>query len=138
MEELPKVADMMDKVFTTLKPDMPICEAVDILMKKKMTGAIVVDDKNNLVGILSEKDCLRILLYDTFHDEPNSQVKHLMHTDPITVPSDQDIISTAQLFLNSTFRRLPVVDGGKLVGQITRRDILRGMREHNRLLKKCV
>lgn len=132
MPKIPIVEDFMDKVFVKLKPDMSISEAVEILLKKQMTGATVVNKKGELIGILSEKDCLKILLYDSFHSTPDGLVKDYMQPEVETVESTVDIISVAQKFLKSTFRRLPVVDDGKLVGQITRRDILRGMRKYHK------
>ena len=130
MPKIPIVDDFMDKKFPKLKPDMTIADAVKILIKKKMTGAVVVNDNGDLVGILSEKDCLETLLHDSYSRSPSGFVKDYMHTDVETVESTMDIIAVAQKFLKSTFRRLPVVDNKKLVGQITRRDILKGVSKY--------
>ncbi len=130
MRGMPVVADFMDKVFATVKPATRINEAVDLLLKEKLTGILVVGEKKELLGILSEKDCLKILLYGGFHRVPDDTVDAYMHKAPKTVASDTDIITVAQIFMQSAFRRLPVVDDGKLVGQITRRDIVRGMQSY--------
>ncbi len=130
MRGLPVVEDFMDKSFATVKPSTRISEAVNVLVKKKLTGIMVVGDRKELVGILSEKDCLKILLHSGFHRVPDDTVAAYMHTSPTTVASNSDIITVCELFLKSTFRRLPVVDDGKLVGQITRRDIVRGMQKY--------
>ncbi|MDF1839479.1 MAG: CBS domain-containing protein [Planctomycetota bacterium] len=117
----------MDKVFETVSPSTRMGEAVEILLSKKLTGICVVNSDRNLVGILSEKDCLKTLIHDGFYRVPDETVEHFMHPTPKTVESGMGILGAAQIFLDVTFRRLPVVDNGKLVGQITRRDIVRGM-----------
>jgi CBS domain-containing protein len=127
MQQMPIVADFMDKVFETVKPNTRMGDAVQILLKKQLTGICVVDDERNLVGILSEKDCLKTLVHDAFHRVPDETVDRFMHGSPKTVGSTMGILGAAQIFLDFNFRRLPVVDNGKLVGQITRRDIVRGM-----------
>ncbi len=130
MRGLPIVADFMDKSFATVTPSTRINDAVELLVKKKLTGVLVVEERNELVGILSEKDCLKILLHSGFHRVPDDTVASYMHKTLKTVESGTDIIAVCELFLQSTFRRLPVVDDGKLVGQITRRDIVRGMQKY--------
>ncbi|MFT5198865.1 MAG: CBS domain-containing protein [Planctomycetota bacterium] len=127
MQQMPIVEDFMDKVFKTVKPSTRMGEAIDILLKEKLTGICVVNDDKNLVGILSEKDCLKTLMYDGFYRVPEESVEHFMHRTPQTVESSMGILAVAQIFLEVSFRRLPVVNDGKLVGQITRRDIVRGM-----------
>ena len=127
MQQMPIVEDFMDKVFKTVTPSTRMGEAVDILMKEKLTGICVVNDDGNLVGILSEKDCLKTLMYDGFYRVPDESVERFMHRTPQTVESGLGILAVAQIFMDVTFRRLPVVNDGKLVGQITRRDIVRGM-----------
>ncbi len=130
MHRLPVVDDFMDRTFETVTPETRINVALNVLVKKRLTGVLVVDDDRNLVGILSEKDCLKILLHDGFYRLPDDKVSNYMHVALRTVESNMDIISVAQVFLANTFRRIPVVDSGKLVGQITRRDIIKGMEKY--------
>lgn len=125
----PTVREHMDREFVRLTADMPIYEAIDVLLKKSITGAGVVDGKGALVGILSEKDCLRVLLDIAADDRPGGQVADYMTKDVDTITPDADIVQLAQQFLNNVYRRVLVVDDeGKLCGQITRRDLLRAIR----------
>lgn len=130
MGRLPIVSDLMDKSFATLREDTPMAEAIKLLVKKKLTGVLVVDEEKKPVGILSEKDCLKLILRHGFDEFPDDVVGNLMHPVPMTVESNVDIIRAAQIFLENPFRRLAVVDDGKLVGQITRRDIVKGMAKY--------
>jgi CBS domain-containing protein len=125
MPKLPVVRDHMDRNIATLRPEAPILEAVAFLLDKKVTGAPVVDKTGRLVGILTEKDCLRLVAAGIGGDLPRGSVADIMTPDPETIPPDMDVYFAAGLFLTRPFRRFPVVQDGKLVGAITRFDILR-------------
>jgi CBS domain-containing protein len=121
----PRVSEFMDKSFITLKPDMDVYKAIQILLDGKITGAAVVDDKENLIGILSEKDCLRTLVHGAYSSLPSAKVSDYMTKTVVYIHPDLDVITVADKFLKTSYRRLLVVKEGKLVGQITRRDLLR-------------
>jgi CBS domain-containing protein len=98
------------------------------LLEKRITGAPVVDKSGRLVGILTEKDCLRLVAAGVGGDMPHGTVETFMTPNPETIPPDMDIYFAAGLFLKRDFRRFLVVEDGKLVGAITRFDILRVIR----------
>ena len=130
MHVTPHVSDYMDKKFTTLHPDMDIYEAIQILLEQRITGAPVVDKKENLVGILSEKDCLGTIVHGAYSSVPGGgKVKDYMTEKVDTIHPDLDIFTVADRFLNCHYRRLLVVKDNKLVGQITRRDLLRAIQK---------
>ena len=126
MDSLPKISEFMDRVVPTLGPDMQIMKAVDNLLRHKVTGAPVVDSDGRLLGIITETDLLK-LLTQGIHGQPPTEatVADYMSTDVVTVPQTADIYYVAGIFLNNNFRRLPVVEDGKIVGAITRYDLLR-------------
>ncbi len=127
---MPHVRDFMDKTFITLTPDMDVYRAIDILLKGSITGAAVVDHKEKIVGVLSEKDCLRTLVHGAYSSLPGGKVSDYMTPAVDTIHPDLDIFTVADKFLNCTYRRLLVVDeDNKLVGQITRRDLLRAIQK---------
>lgn len=111
----------------TFSPDQTIKEVIDIIIDKKISGAPVLDNRGKLIGMLSEKDCLRIIIDQAPHKLPiaSRKVSDYMTADVKTVPSDSDVVSAANQFLHSPMRRMPVVDNGVLKGQISRRDILK-------------
>lgn len=122
------VRDYMSSRLMTFTPEMEVMNAVHQLVKSGHSGAPVVDASGKLVGMLSERDCLQIAMVaaqDTCVAGPISQY---MSTKLETVSSDMSLAQLAGLFVtNSHFRRYPVVDDGKLVGQISRSDVLRAI-----------
>ncbi|MCB9728263.1 MAG: CBS domain-containing protein [Deltaproteobacteria bacterium] len=130
--KLPVVRDHMDTTVHTLRPDAPILEAVDFLLEHHVTSAPVTDPAGMLIGIISEKDCLRLLAAGTDADVPRGIVADYMTRDVVTITPKMNVYYVAGLFLKNVFRRLPVVDEGKLVGAITRFDILRVIQKNLR------
>jgi len=120
MKSLPKIAEFMDAVVPTLSPDTQIIKAVDFLLRHRVTGAPVVDSAGALLGIITETD----------RGQPPKEatVAEYMTRNVVTVPPTADIYYVAGIFLNKKFRRLPVVQDGKIVGAITRFDLLRVVR----------
>jgi len=125
MAGLPVVRDYMDKVVPTLSPETDILEGVDFLLKNHVTGAPVVDPEGHVIGILTEKDCLRLLSTGMEADMPRGVVRDFMTKEVASVPPDMNVYFLAGHFLKANYRRLPVIEKGKLVGAITRFDVLR-------------
>ncbi|MSQ51474.1 MAG: CBS domain-containing protein [Betaproteobacteria bacterium] len=125
---LPTVRQFMDKFVDTLSPETDIMEAVDFLLEKRITGALVTNTKGELTGILTETDCLKLLtLGGADFDKPKGKVKDFMSTEVQTIPPTMDIYYAAGLFLSAKIRRFPVVENGRIVGAITQFDILRAV-----------
>jgi len=126
MQEIFKIEDYMDKTFVTLKSDMDVYEAIRILLDKRVTSAMVVDEKNTVVGILSEKDCLLLMRNGSYYELPSGKVKDFMTRDVFCIRPYTDVFKVADIFLDNFFRRIIITDEHKKVlGQITRRDLLR-------------
>jgi CBS domain-containing protein len=125
MSGLPKVRDHMDTQVPCLAPETDILDAVNFLLEHRVTGAPVIGSNGRLVGMLSERDCLKLLAKGIDANVPRGTVADFMTSEITAIPPDTDIYYAAGMFLASTVRRFPVVEDGKLVGAITRFDILR-------------
>ncbi|MCB0550794.1 MAG: CBS domain-containing protein [Phaeodactylibacter sp.] len=131
MNQYPPVTKFMATKLITFTPETPINEAIDTILKKKISGAPVLNEKNELAGMLSEVDCLRILLEGPYNEEPEKMttVADYMSTSVKTISADKTILDAAYEFVNSGFKRLPVTDKGELIGQISRVDVLRAIQK---------
>lgn len=111
----------------TFKPDQSIQEAIATILEKRISGAPVLDEHRHLVGNLSEKDCLRIIVDQAVHNLPveDKKVSDYMSSKVFTFSPATNVVEAAIEFLNSPIRRYAVVDKGILIGEISRREILR-------------
>lgn len=130
MKSLPKISEFMDTVVPTLGPETRVVEAVDFLLENHVTGAPVVDADGNLEGMITETDLLKLVTEGVRGEPPtDATVAEYMTTDVITVAPTVDIYYVAGMFVANKFRRLPVVEDGRIVGAITRYDLLRVVRK---------
>jgi len=121
------VKDYMTGKLVTFQPDTDVLDAIQVLVENGIAGAPVTDDHGNLVGMLSELDCMKIALQAGYHGQWGGPVSDYMTVDTETVDAEMSIIDLAQHFLDTRFRRFPVVKDHRLVGQISRRDVLRAL-----------
>ena len=121
------VTNYMAKHLITFRPEDEIGDVISKLKDNQISGAPVLNDRNELVGIISEQDCLRVVLDSVYHNQPVSKhlVKNYMHKDIISVSVDADVVDVANMFLKHGFGRFPVVKDGILKGQVSKRDILK-------------
>lgn len=125
------VSDYMSTKLITFSPDQSMDEVIEALLKYKISGGPVVDDQGNLVGVISEGDCMKEVVRGKYNNMPNlsGKVSEHMTTQVISIGPDTNIFDAAGMFLEKRIRRFPVVNMGKLVGQISQKDIMRAV--HN-------
>lgn len=121
------IKEFMAKQLITFQSDTPIETAMESFLENKISGAPVLDDQGKLVGVLSEKDCMRTLFESSYYNNLGGFVREYMSTDLKTINIHDTLSNVAGEFIKSRFRRFPVMEGDKLVGQISRRDILRAI-----------
>jgi len=117
--------DIMVTRLVTLCPEMDVLEAVQRLLKNRISGAPVVDADGTYLGVFSEKCSMHVLLDAAYEQLPSNRVHVFMDADAQTIDPDTHLLSIAQVFLLTPYRRLPVIDEGQLVGQVSRRDVLK-------------
>lgn len=128
------VKDYMTKQLITFRPEQTIDQVVSILIYKGISGGPVIDNSNNLVGIISEGDCLKQVIKGKYNNHPNlnGNVKEHMVKEVKTLKPNNTILEAAIAFLEQRIRRFPVLDNGKLVGQISQRDVMKAIEDFNR------
>ena len=122
-----KVKDYMTTKLITFTPEQSVEEVIDTLIKNRISGGPVVNERNELVGIISEGDCIKQISESRYYNMPleNNSVEKHMARNPETIDGEMNIFDAANKFLNAKRRRFPIVEGGKLVGQISQKDILK-------------
>jgi CBS domain-containing protein len=105
-------------------PDLDVFEAIRQLISHKITGAPVVE-KGKLLGVFSEFDCMKATVEACYHEGMPGKIRDNMTTDFKPIGADTSILEAAEIFSKSPLRNLPVVDGGQLIGVISRVDILK-------------
>lgn len=125
--------DIMSQTLVTIGPEAKVQEAIEILMRKKISGLPVVDANDKLVGIITEF-ALLAMAYDI--EIRQEQVRKHMTTEVISVHPDDPISKIADTCIAHRVRRVPVVEDGRLLGLISRRDVLKGIYEDT--LQACV
>lgn len=114
--------DVMTTDLVTLKPETTAEEAIRTLLQHRISGAPVTGSDGKLLGIVSEYQLLAIVYDESFKQRP---VEDLMTKEVITVEASTPLPEISSLFIMHRIRRLPVLKEGELVGQISRRDIIR-------------
>lgn len=125
----------MSRRVLTLRAEMRVIDAMRKLVRYRVSGAPVLDADGNLVGIVSELDCLRVVasgLYGHEEWEDSEPLSDVMTKEVLTIPPEMDVFAITQMLVEKRIRRVPVASDGKLVGIISRRDVLRSVHDLRR------
>jgi CBS domain-containing protein len=123
------IADYMATEMVCFAPEDDIIDAMRTLLKRHLSGAPVIDEAGKMVGILSQKDCFAIVYNAAYHQDWGGQVSQYMSRQVEHIEARSSVVDAAEKFLHSSFRRFPVLRDGKLVGLVSRHDILRALDE---------
>ena len=126
-----ELKDYMLKNPVTARSELTVYEAALRILDHKVSGLVVVDERRALMGMLSELDCLRVILAGVYNDEEfgAALVGDVMTREVEVQHPHDDIIDVATSMLDHKHRRRPVVQDGLLVGQVTCRQILKVVTE---------
>jgi CBS domain-containing protein len=119
-----RARDVMTRELIALAPEMDVVAALRSLLENRISGAPVMDARGNLVGMLTQRDCLRVAYAASYHQEPAGAVSRYMSHPVETVPADLELVEVIGVFLRSPYRRFPVLEDNRAVGIVSRRDVL--------------
>ena len=115
--------DIMTRQVICIRKDTPIFEAIKLMVQNNITGVPVVEDDMTLVGMLTEQDVLRLL--HTYEDEKDRTVNDFMTEPVVHFEEDEPLLDVCHCLRDNSMRRVPVTSNGKVVGVISRSDILK-------------
>lgn len=127
-EELILVSDYMSTKLITFKATDSLDHVISLLIQNKISGGPVVNDANELIGIISETDCIKHISESKYYNMPsdiNNTVGKYMVTDVDTIDKNMNIFDAAFKFLSARRIRFPVCENGKLIGQLSQKDVLK-------------
>ena len=122
-----KAKDIMQTDLVVVNKHTPFIKAIELIAKHRITGLPVVEDGMNLVGVVSEKDLLTLtyhLITQNLDEIKKYTVESLMTKDVVTFQSDDSLADICRCLVENPFRRVLIVEGSKLVGLITRKDLI--------------
>jgi len=120
------VKDIMTTNLLLFTVEQSIHEVMNSFIKNKISGGPVVDDRGKLIGVISEADCMKEVSDSRYFNMPilDKSVGHFMTKEVETLPASMTLFDAASRFHETSRRRFPVLDNNKLVGQISRKDIV--------------
>ncbi len=118
-----KAKDIMTRNVTCIKKNTPVVDAIRLMSKKNITGIPVVEEDKTLIGILSEQDVLR--LFHTYEDEKDRTVNDFMTQPAVHFEENESLRDVCYCLRGNSIRRVPVTSNGRVVGIISRSDILK-------------
>jgi len=121
------VKEFMSASLVSFSPDTDIFAAIKLLVGRGVSGAPVLDQFGNIIGMLSERDCMKVALNAAYHDEFGGRVSDFMTRNPVSVDAAASILEVAEIFFTNPFKRLPVIHQQRLVGQVSRSDVLKAI-----------
>ncbi|MBL4905708.1 MAG: CBS domain-containing protein [Flavobacteriaceae bacterium] len=124
------VSDYMTRKLITFKPKDSIDHVIHTLIAHRISGAPVVNEDNELIGVISEGDCLKQISESRYYNMPIDQelvVENAMAKEVNTIDGNMNIFDAINMFLEFKRRRFPIVEDGKLVGQISQKDVMKAV-----------
>lgn len=122
-----QVRNYMSTRFATLSGEQDISEAITLFTRRDLFGAAVLDNLGNMIGVLSVTDCIGEAIREGFDAGSYRKVSELMSRDVRSVDADDSILDVAQMFMEEPYRRYPVVEDNRVVGVVTRLEVLKGI-----------
>lgn len=121
------VRDYMSKDHLAFTPEMDVLKAIHQLLAHHLSGAPVLGPDGTLVGFFSERDALKAALNASYYEQPGGPVSQFMSTDARSLDANSSMADAIEVFLNHHYHCYPVVNAGRVVGQLSRRDALKAL-----------
>jgi len=113
---------IMSRNVVSVRRNTPLSEVIELLVAEDITGVPVVNEDGTLAGIVTEKDIMSLLVEMRY---ASGTAEQYMTQDVVAFDVEDDIIAICERLVNSPFRRVPILSEGRLVGIISRHDIIR-------------
>ena len=127
MENTDPVEKIMSAAVVKFSPDQEVIHAIKEMAEKRLTAVPVVDNRGNVVGVLADRDCMKVVFRAAFHQEWGGPVREFMDSNAKSIEAGTPLVELPELFMKAPHALYPVVKDNRLIGQVTRRDIMRAL-----------
>lgn len=130
MEKSFLIKDYMNPNPVTVTPETSIFDTIKLILKHKISGVVVADQSKNYFGVLSELDCLKVTSESIYNEGQNAcspYAQDIMKTDVVTASPNAGLFDILICMFDEGQRRRPVIEDGKLIGQVTCRHLLKAI-----------
>ncbi len=124
MESRILVKEFMKPLKLSFTPETTVEAVVHAMLKSRVSAAPVLNGGKQLVGFITHQDCIKQMLNDTYYCEDHALAESIMYREPLSVSPEDDIVKIAQMIIDNKPKNYPVVEEGKVIGMISREDIL--------------
>ncbi len=114
--------EIMTRNVITINKDLPVVDAIKLLVEKGISGLPVVSDDMNLLGVVSEKDLLNLVFASNLE---GITVEEFMTSEVTSFSEDADLLTICECLMQNNFKRVPILKDGKLTGIVSRRDLIK-------------
>ena len=125
IEDTDAVKRIMSAAVVRFTPDQEILDAIKIIVDRNIVGAPVVDNRGNVVGVLVHRDLIDVVLKAAYYDTWTGKVGDYMNTEVGTIDANRHIVELPEMIAKAPYPLYPVVEHGRLVGQVTAQDVLK-------------
>ncbi|MCL6270955.1 CBS domain-containing protein [Sansalvadorimonas sp. 2012CJ34-2] len=132
------IRDIIRTNIDYLTEDLLLTDAVKKIIQADLPGLPVVNDNKELIGFVSEHDCILPMISGTYHCDDRTLVKDLIQREPLSLTPDASLINVAEMMANKKPKIYPILDEGKLVGIIYRQDVLKALSDEMKHCKPIV
>ncbi len=125
IQDTDAIKRIMSAAVVRFSPDDEILEAIDKIVTRGVIGGPVVDHRGNVVGVLTQRDCIDVVYRAAYYDRWTGKVSEYMNTEVGTIDANRHVIELPDVIKKFPYPLYPVVEEGRLVGQITGTDVLK-------------
>ena len=129
MENTDPVEKIMSAAVVTVSPNEEVLHAIRTMVERRLQAVPVVDNRGNVVGVLADRDCMKVVFRAAYHQEWGGPVREFMDAKAILIEAGTPVVEIPEFVVSHPHALYPVVKNNRLIGQVTRRDIMKTLLE---------
>ena len=123
------VQRIMSAVGATVSPEQDVLHAIRTMVERRLQAVPVVDNRGNVVGVLADRDCMKVVFRAAYHQEWGGPVREFMDAKAMSIEAGTPLVEVPEFITQHPHALYPVVKNNRLIGQVTRRDIMKALLE---------